>query len=80
MSTRQIDIRMASRSHNRLPEACLLEGKYKLLTEYKSCHIRHSMTSEIYYIVVTVSENVKLDLFSKNLIKFTNTKLLMYLA
>ena len=49
---------MASRSHNRHPEACLLEGKYKLLTEYKSCHIRHSMTSEIYYIAVTVSVNV----------------------
>ena len=46
---------MASRRHNRLPEACLLEGKYKLLTDYKSCHTGHSMTSEIYYIAVTVS-------------------------
>ena len=71
---------MASRSHNRRPEARLLNGKYKLLTDYKSCHIRHSMTSEIYYIAATVSVMVKLDLFSKNLIKFTNTKLLMYFA
>ena len=53
---------MASRSHNRRPEACLLEGKYKLLTDYKSCHTGHSMTSVIYYIAVTVSVIVAVEI------------------